>query len=113
MWIGKKVAQTREKESDAQVGVVTVGGTSPAVTTDGERRQLQVACPGGFWWRPSSEDSVLVVDGAVAGCFADCPVTLSAGEIYLAGGGCSIYFRSTGRVDISGEVYLNDEKLEV
>ncbi len=112
MWIGKQVAQTREKEADAQVGVVTVGGTSPAVTTDGERRQLQVACPGGFWWRPSSEDSVLVVDGAVAGCFADCPMTLSAGEIYVSGGGSSIYFQSSGRVDITGTIYINGTKWE-
>lgn len=113
MWIGKKVAQTKEKQASGQLGVVTVGGDTPAVSTDGEQRQLQVACPGGFWWRPSSEDSVLLVEGAVAGCFADCPKSLSAGEIYLEGGGASIYFKSSGRIELTGSIYVNGTLLEV
>lgn len=114
MWIGKKVASAKAQTTNAKMGTVTVGGTSPAVSTDGEQRQLQVASPGGFWWRPSSEDAVLLVEGAVVGCVATCPVSLASGEIYLRGNGNSIYFKSDGNIEISAnKLYINGIEWEV
>ncbi|MFI3312422.1 MAG: hypothetical protein R3Y62_00905 [Eubacteriales bacterium] len=112
MWIGKKVAENRVENTNAKMGTVTVGGTSPTVSTDREERQLQVVSPGGFWWRPASEDAVLVVEGAVVGCMADCPVTLAAGEVYMGCNGASIHMRNDGGLYLGGTIYINNVEWE-
>ena len=87
MWISRR-KETRQTER-AQVGNVTVEGRLVGAMLDGERRDLPVYGPGGYVWRPSQGQEVLVVkagaDGeqpCVAGARGSLEVNLAPGEVY-------------------------------
>ena len=60
MWLSEQ--QKRPVHPDeGQTGVVTIGGTRPAVQLDSERRGLEVYSPAGYRWTPEVGQRVLVL----------------------------------------------------
>lgn len=107
MWLSKQVAARTAAPDEAAAATVSVGGETPAVVTDGERRQARLFSPGGYCWRPAGGDTVLVVGGGepcVAGKEQRCPVELAPGEVYLYAGSASIHLKRDGSIAISGQV---------
>ena len=120
MWLGRYQRRPNQ-EGEGQVGKVTIGGEQVAVLLDSERRGLEVYGPGGYRWQPRVDQRTLVIQGrgeipCVVGVrqdqaapeqvkveSEDSALTLKAEGAELAG----------GRVDLTGEVYVNGEKLEV
>ena len=93
MWLSEQ--QKRPVDPDeGQTGVVTIGGTRPAVQLDSERRGLEVYSPAGYRWTPQAGQRVLVIknrgeDPCVVGAEleGDAPhrVEICADEIDLQG----------------------------
>ena len=118
MWLSKKLTQNEmQNTASAQSGTVTVEGTEAAVYTSGEDRDVKVASPRGFFWKPRSGENVLVIKGGVfgeeayiVGAVQQDNGTLAAGEVRLASaGGAEIILRNSGRVDINGSLFINGE----
>ena len=118
MWISRR-KETRQTER-AQVGNVTVEGRLVGAMLDGERRDLPVYGPGGYVWRPSQGQEVLVVkagaDGeqpCVAGARGSLEVNLAPGEGYIHSGGGSIFISNGGGISMSGLVLVNGKPVLV
>lgn len=112
MWMGKQLAAQRRGGETAAVGTVSVGGEAPAVVTDGERRQVRIFSPGGYGWRPSAEDEVLLVgtgQPCIAGRAQSCPVSLAAGEVCLHTTGATVHLRNNGDIAVSGTLRLTGD----
>lgn len=118
MWLSKKLTQHEmQNAASAQSGTVTVEGTEAAVYTSGEDRNVKVASPRGFFWKPRNGENVLVIKGGVfgedayiVGAVQQDGGTLAAGEVRIASaGGAEIVLRNSGRVDINGSVFINGE----
>lgn len=91
MWLAEKAGAEKSAVPDIQIGKVTIGGGSPAVMLDGEKRNVALALPGGYGWEPKVGDEVLVLKSegewfivARAAGGGDCTVTLS-GEVNISG----------------------------
>lgn len=109
MWLSKQVAQRADGAEEASAATVSVGGENPAVVTDGERRQARLFAPGGYCWRPTDGDTVLVVGGGepcVAGREQKCPVVLAAGEVYVYSAGASIHLKNNGDILLRGRLIV-------
>ena len=107
----------------AESGTVTVGGSAAGVLSRAEERNIPLAAPGGYAWRPKNGERVLVIKGGtlgeeryVAGSLdaARESAPLGDGEvcIYAEGGDASITLRRNGRVEITGDLYINGKALE-
>ncbi len=117
MWLSRRDREDPRGEGAAEVGTVTLGGDPAGVSLAGERRNVTVFGPGGYQWRPSVGQSVLVIkagaDGeelCIGGCRSDGQTGLAPGEIFLSGGGeqgAGIYLRNDGSVELSGKVLFN------
>lgn len=104
MWLARQ-----QKRAAAQVqgsvGRVTLGGEAPAVELDSERRGLEVYAPGGYRWRPTPGQKVLVLKADGAPCIAGTPAAggLEPGEVELASaGGAKVRLDNQGGVTLSG-----------
>ena len=117
MWLSKKLTQHEmQNTASAQSGTVTVEGAEAAVYTGGEERDVRVASPRGFFWKPMNGENVLVIKGGVfgeeayiVGVVQQDDATLNAGEIRIASarGNAEIVLKNSGRVDINGSVFIN------
>jgi len=119
MWLSEQTSRFREREKDAQVAIVTIGGESPAARTDKELRGLMVAAPGGYVWLPQQDAEVLTLvcgtgETVVAGQRqSQIPEGMEQGEVYLYSGGASVLLKNsgqmilTGNVDIQGTLTVN------
>ena len=107
------------REPAAELGEVTLGGDPAGVSLGGERRWLAVYSPGGYSWRPTAGDKVLVLKAGAEGespCVlgtvqepeGDAP--LRPGEVRLKGGGSAIHL-GQDRLELSGQLYLNGQSL--
>lgn len=112
MWLSERSRKKDSRESPADVGVVTLSGDETAVYVTGERRNLQVLGPGGYYWRPADNSSVLVLKtGAdseqswVLG--TNVGPGLEPGEIWIQGQNVSIFFGADGSMDLRGKVLLD------
>ena len=115
MWLSEKMAAAGAEDTLLTGGVVTVGGKTPAVMTDGEERDARIASPGGYYWRPAPSDPVIVSrcsEVTILGRLQE-PTDLAPGEIRLSTGGASLRLLPDGRILLSGELYINGTKLEV
>ncbi len=125
MWTAQRGRGSQREESQlAQIGGVTLAELPLGVYVDGERRNLPLYTPGGYSWRPSVGDSVLVIKTEEGGCVLGCPQSgaggddLAVGEIKISGVGCEIYLNSQGEVNLTGDlavsggVTINGEGLE-
>lgn len=117
MWLSKQMKMKEQSPVGANLGTVSVADPAPAVMTDGEARRLQLLTPGGYCWRPTVGDAVLVIkdDGGspcVMGVCGQSPVELQPGEVCLHAGGASIYLDRSGAIHLTGTVYLNGKPLQ-
>ncbi len=122
MWLSKRVMVEQNAEDPATLGTVSIGGRSPAVVTDAEKRQAKVISPGGYCWNPAATDCVLVVKGNelyVAGMPQSGTQGLKAGEVMLFSKNASVKLTNdgeiylTGDVYVQGDLYVNGQKMEV
>ena len=107
MWTSERNRNLPMREAPAEVGTVTLGGDPAGVSLGGERRWLNVYGPGGYSWRPTSGDKVIVLK---AGAEAESPCILGTtqnaddlkpGEVRLRGVDCDL-FLGQGQVEMTG-----------
>lgn len=107
MWTSQRDRNLRVQEPAAEMGTITMGGDPAGVSLGGERRWLNVYGPGGYSWRPTSGDKVLVLK---AGAEGESPCILGTtqdaedlkpGEIRLTGMECSLHL-SLAQVEVTG-----------
>ena len=101
MWVAGWLRRTEEPQetTNAESGTVTIGGSTAGVLSRGEERNVPLASPGGYAWRPKNGERVLVIKGGTLG-----------EERYVAGsldGGASITLRRNGHVEIEGDLFIN------
>lgn len=115
MWTSEKSRNLPVREAAAEVGTVTLGGDPAGVSLGGERRWLNVYGPGGYSWRPTSGDKVMVLK---AGAEGESPCILGArqsgsglapGEVRISGGQSSVQLGR--RLDLNGPIYVNGQTL--
>ena len=115
MWTSERNRNLPLREAAAEIGTVTLGGDPAGVSLGGERRWLTVYGPGGYSWRPTAGDKVLVLK---AGAEGESPCILGTvqeggelgpGEVRLAGGSCAVKLGQ--RLELDGELYLNGRAL--
>ncbi|MBQ1242595.1 MAG: hypothetical protein IIV78_01300 [Oscillospiraceae bacterium] len=115
MWLSKRIKK-KNPTSAAARGTVSIGGAEAAVLAEGEMRALRALAPGGYVWRPRSGAQVLVMKGegkCILGELGEGGIALAPGEVCIHSlGGASITLRNSGRVEITGAVYVNGEALE-
>ena len=117
MWTSERNRNLAVGEPAAELGTVTLGGDPAGVSLGGERRWLTVYSPGGYNWRPTAGEKVLVLKAGAEGespCILGAPQTgqgLRPGEVRLTGGSCSIHL-AQDRLSLSGDLYINGERLE-
>ena len=132
MWTSERNRNLPLREAAAELGTVTLGGDPAGVSLGGERRWLTVYGPGGYSWRPTAGDKVLVLK---AGAEGESPCILGtvqgqeelrSGEVRLAGGENTVYLSregllltgeesglalKKGRAELTGELFINGESL--
>lgn len=108
MWLSKRPGQQpRLISGPAQI---TLGGASPAVMGETERRHAEIYAPGGFAWIPAAEDKVLVIQGetpCIAGLKQPPQENLEPGEVRLYSRGASVCLKNDGRILLEGSLWLN------
>ena len=112
MWLSKRVMVEQSAEDPATLGTVSIGGKSPAVVTDAEKRQAKVISPGGYCWNPAATDCVLVVKGNelyVAGMPQGGTNGLKPGEVLLYSKNASVKVSNDGTVLLNGDVYVQGD----
>lgn len=116
MWTAERNRNLRSSEPTAELGCVTLGGDPAGVSLGGERRWIGVYGPGGYSWRPTAGDKVLVLKAGAEGeapCLLGVPqveAELKPGEVRITGGESSI-FLGQERLELEGELYLNGQTL--
>lgn len=117
MWTAERNRNLRSSEPAAELGCVTLGGDPAGVSLGGERRWIGVYGPGGYSWRPTAGDKVLVLKAGAEGeapCLLGVPqeeAELKPGEVRLKGGESSI-FLGEKRLELEGDLYLNGQTLK-
>jgi len=117
MWTSERNRNLPAKEAAAELGTVTLGGDPAGVSLGGERRWLTVYGPGGYTWRPTAGDKVLVLKAGAEGespCILGTTqgtAKLKPGEVRLDGGGSSIHL-GQNRLELSGNLYINGLSLK-
>ena len=107
MWTSERNRNLPVREPAAELGTVTLGGDPAGVSLGGERRWLTVYGPGGYSWRPTSGDKVLVLKAGAEGESPCIPGTtqdaedLKPGEVRLTGMECSLHL-GQGQVEVTG-----------
>lgn len=120
MWLSRQSRQPSRWDSPAELGTVTLGGNPAGVYLSGERRNLPVIAPGGYYWRPAAGQQVLVLKAGTDGelpCVAgvhtsNCPETLQAGDLLLTTGKASVRIGADGSLDLRGKLLLNGTPIE-
>lgn len=117
MWTSERSGKQPVREAPAELGTVTLGGDPAGVTMGGERRWLPVFTPGGYSWRPTAGDKVLVLK---TGGQRENPCILGTqqhmdelgpGEVKLNGVDCSLHL-GTKQLELEGQVIINGRTLE-
>ena len=112
MWTSERRRELPVREPAAELGEVTLGGDPAGVSLGGERRWLPVYAPGGYSWRPTSGDKVLVLKAGAEGespCILGTvqgETELKPGEVMLKGGDSFVHLGQE-RLTLGGEVYVN------
>lgn len=113
MWISERNRNLQVREPAAEMGTITMGGDPAGVSLGGKRRWLNVYGPGGYSWRPTSGDKVLVLKTGAEGespCILGTTQDaedLKPGEVRLTGMECSLHL-GQGQVELkSGEKSMN------
>ena len=115
MWLSKRTTQ-RPTDDGTLVGEVTIGGDHPGVYMGGERRNLPVCAPGGYFWMPKVGDETLVikcVDGMKV-CtglpMEKAPDGMEAGEVTIRSDGDTVlWLKNDGTMEVRGDVELTGD----
>ena len=115
MWLSKRTTQ-RPTDDGTIVGEVTISGERAGVYMGGERRDLPVCGPGGYFWLPKVGDEILViqcVDGMKI-CtglpMREVPEGMEAGEVYIQpDGDVAIWLKNDGTMEVRGDVALTGD----
>ena len=119
MWTSERRRGFPAGEAAAELGTVTLGGDPAGVSLGGERRWLTVYGPGGYCWRPTAGDKVLVLKAGAEGespCIlgtvqdAEGDAPLGPGEVQIKGGESTIRLGQE-RLELSGQVFVNGQSL--
>lgn len=117
MWTSERSRRLPVREAEAELGLVTLSGDPAGVVLGGERRQVPVYSPGGYFWRPREGERVLVLKTGGEG-ESPCVVgkvpeqtDLRPGEVCVKGGGSTVLLGERC-LDLSGEVTINGVPLE-
>lgn len=117
MWTSEQRGKQPVREAPAELGTVTLGGDPAGVNMGGERRWLPVFGPGGYSWRPTVGDKVLVLKTGSQGenpCILGLEQKLEdllPGEVRLQGVDSSLLL-AEGQVKLTGQVLINGRDLE-
>lgn len=121
MWLSKRREAEIKEEPSVQMGSMSLIGTSLGVYLAAERRNVALVAPGGYHWKPASNDAVLVLSAGEEAC--PCIVgmeqgaggaSLAPGEVWISVDGKSgIYLQNNGRVNLLGEIYVNGKALVI
>lgn len=114
MWLSKQAARQARQTQTVDVGVVSIAGSAPAVITDGETRDLAVFGPGGYAWRPSAGDQVLVLKAGATDAVAGAKLPQAAllpGEIQISTGAAAIRLLPDGTIALTGSVTVNGQPI--
>lgn len=120
MWLSRQ-GKENSREQTAETGSVTLTGETVAVELDSERRGLKVYAPGGYRWKPTLEQKVLVLKTAEDTCIVGTPIKseVAEGEVGLyTDTGTAVTLKQDGRihmepdVEIHGTLTVNGEDLE-
>ena len=133
MWTSERNRNLPVREAAAEVGTVTLGGDPAGVSLGGERRWLNVYSPGGYSWRPTSGDKVMVLKAGAEGespCIlgttqdaedlkpgevrltgVDCNLLLGQGQVEMTGGEGSLCLGKNG-LELSGGLSIDGQSLE-
>lgn len=106
MWLAEQQKREAAQQAGA-VGEVTLSGETPAVELESERRGLRVYAPGGYRWRPTVGQKVLVLKADGEPCVVGAPSAggLEPGEVALeSGGGASLLLSNQGTVTLGQNV---------
>lgn len=121
MWTSERSKRLQAGEPAAELGTVTLGGDPAGVSLGGERRWLTVYSPGGYSWRPTSGEKVMVLK---AGAEGESPCILGTvqgsrelkpGEVRLTGGECDVFLSQDG-LELRGKgssAQLKEDRLEL
>lgn len=119
MWVSRKLREGNAGGASADLGVITIGGAQTGVWSRGEQRDLPVCAPGAVQWQPRGGEEVVVLRGGaggeesvVLGVVGANGRAIEDGELYLSCSGASIYLRNNGRIELTGEVYINGTPLK-
>lgn len=117
MWLSKKTIETGgEKKSECKIGIVSIGGKTPCVMTEGEIRNTQrLNC--GSAYIPAAGDNVLLIKTEDGECIVagrtegQVPNEAEAGEVYITNKPCNAFIclKNTGEILISGKMFLQGE----
>ena len=116
MWTSERNRRLASEEPAAELGAVTLGGDPAGVSLGGERRWITVYSPGGYSWRPTSGEKVLVLK---AGAEGESPCVLGTvqkdlelrpGEVRISGGESGVLLGREG-LELTGALYINGESL--
>ena len=111
MWVAGWLRRTEEPQetTNAESGTVTIGGSTAGVLSRGEERNVPLASPGGYAWRPKNGERVLVIKGGTLGEERYVAGSLDAAREQddLEDGGASITLRRNGHVEIEGDLFIN------
>ena len=94
-------------------GCVTIGGSTAAVMTDTERRNVDLCMPGGYLWIPEKGKMALSVrndngEQCLLGYTEiKTPEDMEPGEILIiSAGGAEITLKNDGRILLKGTVFV-------
>lgn len=114
MWLSEQFTHTAGPEASG-FGTVTVSGeNAAAMGAEREERQLALVSPGGYAWLPAAGEQVLVLrDGAacILGRSQPPQAELNPGDVMLYAGSCSLILRQTGRIELSGRIFVNGTEI--
>lgn len=103
----------RRAGGQASSGPVTVPGRAVGAYLEGERREMAVYAPGGYFWVPALGDEVLVLKAGAEGekpCVvgrAMGEVELGAGEVLISTGKAALRLSPGGGVAVTGVFSVN------
>ena len=122
MWVAGWLRRTEEPQetTNAESGTVTIGGSTAGVLSRGEERNVPLASPGGYAWRPKNGERVLVIKGGPGGeeqCVcggkqAAVPKGMQPGEVYIYGPkGSNVYLQKDGTIELTGRISIRGQFL--
>ena len=122
MWVAGWLRRTEEPQetTNAESGTVTIGGSTAGVLSRGEERNVPLASPGGYAWRPKNGERVLVIKGGPGGeeqCVcggkqAEVPKGMQPGEVYIYGPkGSNVYLQKDGTIELTGRISIRGQLL--